>query len=124
MFRLVRYICYSDVDIASEDFPKLVTNKFKDIKSEAQTEGNVVVTFKSDITYWNENDIVSSTANDGVDMMEYLFKNPNVNSVYLETPTSMVDEKGYETDSNVVKVTWTREGSEEVNYANFKGMVG
>lgn len=116
-------VTISNVDLASGDFKKLVKKKFKDVKEVVQTDGSVVVTFKDDITYWDENDFVKRSANTGVALMEYIFKNPDVKSVNIVTPTTMTDSKGNESLDNVIKVTWDRELSDSVNYKNFKDMV-
>ncbi len=54
---------------------------------------------------------------------EMLFKNADVKSVELVTPTSMMDETGNEKVVDVVKVTWDRAVNDKVNYANFSDMM-
>lgn len=112
-----------DVGLTSEAITPILKDRIVDVDKVEIKDGKVTVNFSTDKTYWDETDIASSTARQGVTLMEMLFKNADVKSVELVTPTSMMDETGNEKVVDVVKVTWDRAISDEVNYANFSDMM-
>lgn len=110
-------------DINSAEFISLVKDVNHSIDKVAVSNSNVNITMDSDQAYWNESQMVEVTATDSVKIMEKVFSNPSVQSVTVNVPTSMMDDKGNETIENVINVTWNRELSNQVNYDNFLGMV-
>lgn len=50
------------------------------------------------------------------------FQDENVNEVYVEITTTMVDSKGNESVEPVIKYNYDRETFEELNYDNFSNM--
>ncbi|MFD6439364.1 hypothetical protein ACFWDG_06030 [Peribacillus sp. NPDC060186] len=111
------------VELISEEVKPILKKRIADVDKVEIKDGAVKVSFSADKTYWDETDIVSSTARQGLPLMEMLFKNKDVKTVEIVAPTNMLDDKGNEEVSEVVKVKWDRATSEEINYENFGDML-
>ncbi len=99
------------------------SDKFKSVEVSSE-EGKTIVDihFSPGMT-WDEKDLVRKTANNAVNCMELLFKNPKVDKIWFWTSTKMTDPKGNESDEDVVNVCLSKENAKDINWPKFKQMV-
>lgn len=72
-------------------------------------------------TTFSENTLFMSVY-DMFEAMHEGFKDKNVNEVFIEITTTMVDSKGNESVEPVIKYNYSRESFEELNYDKFSDM--
>jgi hypothetical protein len=113
----------AEVELTSENITPILKKLNKDIDKVEVNNGNVVVSFDPEKTYWDETDIARQTALDGVVIFEELFKNPATQTVQIVAPNTLIDDKGNETIEPLVTVKWDRALNNEINYKNFKDLV-
>jgi hypothetical protein len=113
----------AEVELTSGNITPILKKLNKDIDKVEVNNGNVVVSFDPEKTYWDETDIARQTALDGVVIFEELFKNPATQTVQIVAPNTLIDDKGNETIEPLVTVKWDRALNNEINYKNFKDLV-
>jgi hypothetical protein len=113
----------AEVELTSENITPILKKFNEDIDKVEVNNGNVVVSFDPEKTYWDETDIARETALDGVVIFEELFKNPETQTVQIIAPNTLIDDKGNETIEPLVTVKWDRALNNEINYKNFKDLV-
>ncbi|MFE3973282.1 MULTISPECIES: hypothetical protein [unclassified Peribacillus] len=111
------------VELNSEEVTPILKERIADVDKVEIKDGHVKVIFRADESHWDETEIASSTAHQGLTLIEMLFKNSEVKEVEIITPTTMIDSKGNEKVTEVVKVTWDRATADEINYKNFSDML-
>ncbi|KRF63393.1 hypothetical protein ASG99_04500 [Bacillus sp. Soil768D1] len=111
------------VELISEEVTPILKERIADVDKVEIKDGHVKVIFSADESHWDETEIASSTAHQGLTLIEMLFKNAEVKEVEIITPTTMIDNKGNENVTEVVKVTWDRATADEINYKNFSDML-
>ncbi|RSL35311.1 hypothetical protein D7Z54_01730 [Salibacterium salarium] len=111
-------------EIGSDKFSELVKSEFNDIAEVSGTSstGYVNIKYKSDLSHWSETSLVKTVASDGVEVLGYIFKNANVKQVNLRLPTTMTDEYGKKSEDLVVRLGWSRETANKVNFEEFESM--
>lgn len=113
----------SDFEINAPEFKDAVKSVNINIDNVEVNDNKVTITFKEDLLVWDDTSFVKDAATRGISIMEKVFANKQVNEVTIIVPTKMYDNKGNESIENVIEITWNRQLSDEINYANFNDLV-
>lgn len=73
-------------------------------------------------TIWDEDHGVERAADKALDVFEGLFTHPEVAEVVTYAQGEFVDQYGNESTETAVRITWSRETAEKVNWENFRRM--
>lgn len=87
-------------------------------------EGNLaIVRYDSEESVWSENTMVKEFATDSTQILEIIKKNPNFGDVAFERFGTLVDEKGNERESGLIKTLYFEEDIDSINFENFTDIV-
>lgn len=119
---------FSKAELTKENIDKALvsvidSNKYKGSDITVEKNKNIVDIYYNPGDVWDETGLMKSTANNAVNVMEVLFKNPKVDTVWFWTETTMVDAKGNSSNEKVVNVCLTKANAKDINWTKFKEMV-
>lgn len=119
---------FSSAEINKDNVKKAASKVFNSSKitNINITENNGL--YSVDLTYrietsWDEKALVQESAQNAVDLMQILFKNPAISEVRYWTETSMEDAKGNTSEQQVVNFGMTKENAKDIKWDNFKQLV-
>ena len=107
-------------DVKYEDAIKSINKYIGEVKVDGS---KVIVSFKEDMPILSEKSLVEEMAIDGVDIFQKAFENKKANTVELLARTKFIDSYGKEEVKDAVKIVWTREISDKVDYSNYKNLL-
>ena len=87
-------------------------------------EGSLaIVRYDSEESVWSENTMVKEFATDSTQILAIIKKNPNFGDIAFERFGTLVDEKGNERESGLIKTLYFEEDIDSINFENFTDMV-
>lgn len=87
-------------------------------------EGDLaVISYDSEEAVWSENTMVKEFATDSTKILEILHANPNFGDAAFERFGTLVDDKGNESESGLIKVLYLESEFNQLSFENFTDMV-
>ena len=83
----------------------------------------VIVRYDSEEAVWSENTMVKEFATDSTQILEIIKENKNYGDVAFERFGTLVDEKGNESESGLIKALYFEQDIDSINFDNFTDMV-
>lgn len=122
----VEEVDYSEMARSASDVRDLETALKKLDKSieSIRLEGNLaVVRYDSEESAWSENTMVKEFATDSTKILAIIQENPNYSDIAFERFGTLVDEKGNERESGLIKALYFEADIDALNFENFTDMV-
>lgn len=123
-------------DVEDVDYAKVAKNAadVRDLESalkkldksveSVRLEGSLaIVRYDSGEAVWSENTMVKEFATDSTQILGIIKENPNYGDVAFERFGILVDEKGNERESGLIKALYFEEDINTINFDNFTDMV-
>lgn len=95
----------------------------KSVESVRLEGGLAIVRYDSDEAVWSENTMVKEFATDSTQILEIIKENKNYGDVAFERFGTLVDEKGNESESGLIKALYFEQDIDSINFDNFTDMV-
>lgn len=115
----VKKVSVVDSDFTENDLLKAVKSKDKDVSKVTIDNDLVTITYKKNMTVWDESDLFLQSSKKSAELYKNLFKRNDVSKVKVIFPMTFTDQKGNETSEDAITITLNKENSNEIDYKNF-----